>query len=179
MTDSSEDHILAGTTLVMMVHRSPHRIMLMRNKYHEIDSSMTTLLNQDWDPEAKYVYAQLLAGAILLSSNGETILINTIEIYGRTKTIDIHREMNSGESTIPPETLHISILDVAESSKVGPVSSTFDVDCRTKIYVDKWSMEMATKLNNMNGRSVESFHYVYRARQTRSNFSLPKPRIIS
>lgn len=70
-------------------------------------------------------------------------------------------------------------LDVAESSKVGPVSSTFDVDCRTKIYVDKWSMEMATKLNNMNGRSVESFHYVYRARQTRSNFSLPKPRIIS
>lgn len=81
----------------------------MRNKYHEIDSSMTTLLNQDWDPEAKYVYAQLLAGAILLSSNGETILINTIEIYGRTKTIDIHREMNSGESTIPPETLHISM----------------------------------------------------------------------
>ncbi|CEI89216.1 hypothetical protein RMCBS344292_03582 [Rhizopus microsporus] len=109
MTDSSEDHILADTTLVMMVHRSPHRIMLMRNKYHEIDSSMTTLLNQDWDPEAKYVYAQLLAGAILLSSNGETILINTIEIYGRTKTIDIHREMNSGESTIPPETLHISM----------------------------------------------------------------------
>lgn len=105
MADSIDDHVLADTTLATMVHRSPYRIMLMRNKYHELDSSMTTLLNQDWDihPKTKYVCAQLLAGAALLSSNGVAILISMIEIYGRTKTIDIPQEMNSGESSIPPD----------------------------------------------------------------------------
>ncbi|CEG82110.1 hypothetical protein RMATCC62417_16232 [Rhizopus microsporus] len=98
--------------LATMINRSPYRIMLMRNKYHELDSSMTTLFKQDWGiyPEAKYVCAQLLAGAILLNSNGEAILINTIEIYGRSKTVDIHQEMNSGESSIPPDSapyLHV------------------------------------------------------------------------
>ncbi|CEG82109.1 hypothetical protein RMATCC62417_16231 [Rhizopus microsporus] len=64
-------------------------------------------------------------------------------------------------------------LDVAESPKVGPMSSAFDVDCRTKIYIDEWSMEKATKLNSTNTRSVESFRYIYQACQIRSHFSNP------
>lgn len=64
-------------------------------------------------------------------------------------------------------------LDVAESPKVGPVSSVFDMDFQTKIYVDEWSMEKATKLNNMNARSVESLHYIYQTRQIQSHFSNP------
>ncbi|KAG0191842.1 hypothetical protein DFQ28_010781, partial [Apophysomyces sp. BC1034] len=67
-----------------MIHRSLYKAMLKRNTYHELDSSMIILLNQYWDfhPEAKYVCAQLLAGAILLNSSSEAILINSIEIYG-------------------------------------------------------------------------------------------------
>lgn len=203
--DSIDNHSIPEQTLGNMIHRSPYKTMLMRNTYHELDSSMAALLNQDWDlhPEAKYVCAQLLAGAIMLNSDNKAILINTIEIYGRTKTVDIHREMNSGESSMPPDNLQYPNvyptklrtnegpklvigmqtcnglvtsrlrLDIHDSPKVGPVSSPFDVDCETKIYVDEWSMKKASSLNDPKTRSIEPFHYIYQARQIRSHFSNP------
>ncbi|CAO3591440.1 unnamed protein product [Absidia cylindrospora] len=74
---------------------SPHRNILNTRSFVELSDDLCTLLNTDWEfyTNMKYVSAQLLAGAILLNrSNGQSIMINTVETYGRTKMVDVHRE---------------------------------------------------------------------------------------
>lgn len=36
--------------------------------------------------------SQLLAGAIVVNDHREAVTLNTVEIYGRDRTVDIHRE---------------------------------------------------------------------------------------
>lgn len=53
------------------------------------------MMNNDWNfySNMEFVVAQLLAGSIIRNTmNGKTIMINTVEVYGRTKSVDIHRE---------------------------------------------------------------------------------------
>ncbi|KAH8548428.1 hypothetical protein BGW37DRAFT_411825, partial [Umbelopsis sp. PMI_123] len=52
------------------------------------------LLNKDWEfhPQVKYSSAMVPAGAILLNTrNKQAAMINTVEMYGRTKVVDQHR----------------------------------------------------------------------------------------
>ncbi|CEP16293.1 hypothetical protein [Parasitella parasitica] len=56
------------------------------------------------EPNLKFACAQVLAGAILLNvSSGVAIMINTIEMYGMTKSVDIHRDVSASmDSSLPP-----------------------------------------------------------------------------
>jgi len=77
----------------------------------ELTQDICALLNKDWQfyPQAKFFSATVLAGSILFNrSNNQAITINTMEMYGRTKNIDSHREsfgkLKAGAQTtsLPP-----------------------------------------------------------------------------
>lgn len=70
-----------------------------------------TQLRLDLLPQMKHFAAQLLAGSIISNAiNNETIIVNTIEVYGRKKIVDIHREpfgnkkYNTIPTSLPPHT---------------------------------------------------------------------------
>ncbi|ORX45326.1 hypothetical protein DM01DRAFT_1272379, partial [Hesseltinella vesiculosa] len=52
------------------------------------------LLNYDWNLHLcmKHVTSQLLAGCFLRLPSKKAIVVNTVEVYGRKKHVDIHRE---------------------------------------------------------------------------------------
>ncbi|KAG2195136.1 hypothetical protein INT47_007000 [Mucor saturninus] len=91
--------------LAPLIHRSPYRNMLMKLHHSNLNDDVAVLLNTDWIhvPHIKFACAQVLAGAILLNTiSGEAILLNTIEVYGRTENVDIHRGISTPEdSTLP------------------------------------------------------------------------------
>ncbi|EIE90331.1 hypothetical protein RO3G_15042 [Rhizopus delemar RA 99-880] len=82
--------------LASLIYKSPHRRLLASREYFELDDTVELLLNKDWlhEPQVKFARAQVLAGTVLMNvSNGEAILVNTVEMYGGTKPADIHREL--------------------------------------------------------------------------------------
>ncbi|KAI8067498.1 hypothetical protein BC940DRAFT_300887 [Gongronella butleri] len=81
--------------LQQLITSSPYRRLLETRHFVELTPDLGLLLNRDWliHPQLKHAAAQLLAGAILLnSSNGQAVMVNCVEVYGRTKAIDAHRE---------------------------------------------------------------------------------------
>ncbi|CEG82315.1 hypothetical protein RMATCC62417_16399 [Rhizopus microsporus] len=90
---------------------SPYGKLLRQRKYTMLSNELCDLANHDWrfHPQTKYYVAQLFAGAILFrTDNHQAIIINTVEAYGRGKSVDIHREifgMKKGtaiETSLPP-----------------------------------------------------------------------------
>lgn len=76
-----------------------------------LSNELCNLANHDWrfHPQAKYYVAGLFAEAILFrTDNHQAIIINTIEAYGRGKTVDIYREIfgmwkgTAVETSLPP-----------------------------------------------------------------------------
>ncbi|KAI9029601.1 hypothetical protein CLU79DRAFT_831983 [Phycomyces nitens] len=104
--DNNTIDTIVCPNLAPLIHRSPYRKMLMKLQHFSLNDDVSLLLNKDWMhvPQIKFACAQVLAGAILLNTiNGEAILLNTIEVYGHTKNVDIHREVSTPEdSTLPP-----------------------------------------------------------------------------
>jgi hypothetical protein len=83
---------------------SPYTAILLKRKYVEIPSSICDLLNEDWTfrPQLRYACAQILAGCIMLNSNnGKAIIANTVEMYGRTRPLDAHREPFGVKKGVP------------------------------------------------------------------------------
>ncbi|KAG0250800.1 hypothetical protein BGZ95_007078, partial [Linnemannia exigua] len=74
---------------------SPYAKVLRTREFVELNEPMCDLLNEDWEfrPQLRYACAQILAGSILLNCNsGQAVIVNTIEIYGRTRGVEAHRE---------------------------------------------------------------------------------------
>ncbi|KAK3808892.1 MAG: hypothetical protein J3R72DRAFT_451033 [Linnemannia gamsii] len=74
---------------------SPYTSTLLTRTFVELDDPLSELLNEDWSlqPHLQYVCAQLLAGSIFLNTNnGQAIMCNTVEVYGRKPSVDAHRE---------------------------------------------------------------------------------------
>ncbi|OAQ34656.1 hypothetical protein K457DRAFT_121274 [Linnemannia elongata AG-77] len=68
---------------------------LATRSYVELSDEVCELLNRDWQfsPHLCYAPALILAGCLLVNSkNGQAVIANTVEAYGRQKTVDIHRE---------------------------------------------------------------------------------------
>lgn len=88
------------------------RQYIMNCTYIELTNDMTMFLNQDWSihKSMRYACSRALAGSILLNgSTGKALLVNCVEVYGRRRTLDAHRESfrtkNGGlmNTSIPPE----------------------------------------------------------------------------
>ncbi|KAG0756227.1 hypothetical protein G6F16_011469 [Rhizopus arrhizus] len=79
--------------LEAVITNGPYFDILNPDSYIELDVHMACDLNMDWFIYENYKYycCLLLAGAILLDGE-KGILINTIEVYGRTSLIDPYYE---------------------------------------------------------------------------------------
>ncbi|KAF9946099.1 hypothetical protein BGZ65_010072, partial [Modicella reniformis] len=109
---------------------SPFATILNRMKFVEISKPLCDLLNEDWAtrPELKYACSKLLAGCILMNTtNGHAIMVNCIELYGRKKQVDAHREPfrlikgTTPRISIPPfgETRYDEVWPMTIASKDG------------------------------------------------------------
>ncbi|ORZ12371.1 hypothetical protein BCR42DRAFT_453705 [Absidia repens] len=83
------------------------------DSYVEINDEMADFLNTDWAlyPQMRFATSRVLAGTLLLNeSSGQALVVNTVEVYGRQRTIDSHRECfkefknKSPTSSLPPPT---------------------------------------------------------------------------
>ncbi|KAL0087051.1 hypothetical protein F4703DRAFT_1850187 [Phycomyces blakesleeanus] len=122
--------------LTSLIHRSPHRGMLSGRQYFELDKKTALLLNKDWthEPHIKFGCVQVLAGSILMNvNNGEAILVNTVETYGRTKSVDIHRELSTSatSSILTTTPMYPNIWPCIQSTRDGSklVIGTQSCDC--------------------------------------------------
>lgn len=86
--DSLLDHI---------INTSPLNYHLCEQKYVELTMEVTQLINQDWTffPQLRYATSQIFAGAILVNKTS-ALLLNSIESYGRSKSVDAHYERKIG-----------------------------------------------------------------------------------
>ncbi|KAG0161987.1 hypothetical protein DFQ30_004606, partial [Apophysomyces sp. BC1015] len=110
--------------LASLIYRSSHRRLLTSREYFELDDATEQLLNKDWmhEPQVKFACAQVLAGAVLMNvSNGEAILVNTVETYGGTKSADIHRELpiSSNMSILTTKPTYANIWPHIRSTRDG------------------------------------------------------------
>ncbi|KAI9317870.1 hypothetical protein BX666DRAFT_1932193 [Dichotomocladium elegans] len=81
--------------LTNIISSSPYSKLLMQRQYTELTPDVCAIINKDWDffPQIKFATVQIFAGAILYNTtNGQAFMLNTVEAYGRTKSIDPHRE---------------------------------------------------------------------------------------
>ncbi|KAF9966376.1 hypothetical protein BGZ73_001020 [Actinomortierella ambigua] len=78
-----------------LLFSSPYATRLATRSYVELSDEICELLNRDWQfsPHLRYASAFILAGCLLVNNkNGQAVIANTVEAYGRQKTVDIHRE---------------------------------------------------------------------------------------
>ncbi|CEJ01052.1 hypothetical protein RMCBS344292_15091 [Rhizopus microsporus] len=130
--DASIDNICPD--LASLIYRSPYRNILLNQHYFDLYESMTRWLSIDWttEPQMKYVCAQVLAGAVLLNTNnGEAIIINTIEIYGDTKSVDIHRALSSPSNDLYaiPSAMYSDIWPSVYNTRDGRKLTTNSHSC--------------------------------------------------
>ncbi|KAF9152373.1 hypothetical protein BGX21_005041 [Mortierella sp. AD011] len=113
-----------------LIATSPYAAILLRMNFVELSKSTCDLLNEDWvsRPELKFACSKLLAGCILLNTaNSHAIMVNCVELYGRKKQIDIHREPfrlikgKAPQTSIPPfgETRYDDVWPMTIASKDG------------------------------------------------------------
>lgn len=60
-------------------------------------------MNDSWLllPSLRYACGQLLAGSIAMNSNNEAVIVNTVETYGRGRSMDVHRERFVNKKGVP------------------------------------------------------------------------------
>ncbi|CAO3633153.1 unnamed protein product [Cunninghamella echinulata] len=153
--DNDEGYIInrepsINASLNSILYSSPYHDALMERNYIELDDTICTLLNDDWlfRPQMKYYSAQVLAGAILVNeNNGQATIINTVEVYGRTKTVDIHRESFGSQkgcsiaSSLPPSKTRYpnvwpTTLINSDGSKLVIGTQTFNALITSSLRVD-------------------------------------------
>ncbi|KAI7906960.1 uncharacterized protein BX663DRAFT_494339 [Cokeromyces recurvatus] len=81
----------------------PYAKTLSKRHYFELTKNICTLLNTCWlsSPNMKYFAAKVMAGAILYNfETGQTLLITSLEMYGRTPSVDPHFE--NPQVSFPP-----------------------------------------------------------------------------
>ncbi|KAK3840329.1 MAG: hypothetical protein JOS17DRAFT_16065 [Linnemannia elongata] len=108
-----EDESRFASGLENLLAASPYASTLLSRTFVELDGPLCELLNEDWclQPQLQYACAQALAGSIFLNTkNGQAVINNTVEAYGRKKSVDTHRERFSTKkgvatmTSLPPPT---------------------------------------------------------------------------
>ncbi|KAG0162664.1 hypothetical protein DFQ28_000919, partial [Apophysomyces sp. BC1034] len=135
-----------------LVVRNSHAIeSLVKNKYVEMTDDIAELFNQDWlfRPQMRFFAAKALSGAVVVDPILCTaVMINTIEVYGRSNLVDAHHErcINkkgiTAPSTNPPvdsRYRHIWVLTVTDSdgTKLNIGTKTFDALVTSSIRLDE------------------------------------------
>ncbi|KAI8075077.1 hypothetical protein BC940DRAFT_265819 [Gongronella butleri] len=137
--------------LEALLHRSPVRSLLADNEYTEMNDEAASLFNQDWlmQPQMRYFAARALSGAIVVDvHSGSAILVNTIEVYGRSFMVDAHHERCNNKkgfaapSSNPPERSRYKdiwaiTMQSADGYKLNIASKTFNALVTSSIRLDQ------------------------------------------
>ncbi|KAG1040775.1 hypothetical protein G6F43_012219 [Rhizopus delemar] len=186
--------------LTNIISSSPYSKLLMQRQYTELTPDVCAIINKDWDffPQIKFATVQIFAGAILYNTtNGQAIMLNTIEAYGRTKSIDPHREPFgklkgfTKPTSLPPPgkipypdiwpvSLHTSEGTISTHKQlykpsIGAVTLNFKLDKKdalaTKIFLDHDNLQVALSMATDPAITRTSdTNIVYQLRQIRSKF---------
>ncbi|KAI9025230.1 hypothetical protein CLU79DRAFT_833881 [Phycomyces nitens] len=135
--------------LMSIQHYGPYAQQLSTRCYKQLDINSCQLLNDDWTflPQLRYACAQLLAGAIIMNKNNEAVLVNTVEIYGRQRSLDVHRERivnkkgKSASSSLPPVTTKYhytwaTIMTDSEGDKLTVGTKTLNALITSSLRID-------------------------------------------
>ncbi|KAG0175669.1 hypothetical protein DFQ28_008272 [Apophysomyces sp. BC1034] len=114
-----------------ILYYGPCHKFLSKRLCVELEDGTSQILNDDWTllPQMRYACSQLLAGAITMNSKKQAIIINTVEMCGRSRSKDVHREN------------FVNIKGVPIPSSLPPVDSKY---CNT------W----ATLLTDSDGKKL-------------------------
>jgi hypothetical protein len=91
------------------VLNGPYARVLKERQYLEMNDEIAEQLNTCWvsTPQFKYFSSKLLAGAILFNEEtGQSLLLTSVEVYGRTSIVDPHCE--NPDATFPPQATRYS-----------------------------------------------------------------------
>ncbi|CEG63056.1 hypothetical protein RMATCC62417_00265 [Rhizopus microsporus] len=166
------------------------RQRVMNCTYIESTNDMTTFLNQDWSihKSMRYACSRTLTGSILLDEfTGKALLVNCVEVFGRRRTLDAHRESfrtKNGRSTytsVPPEdTKYKNVYPTAITDAYGTktlnalVTSSLRLDVLFDPEIGSstesaWK-EAAEIAQNNNAASITPYDLIYQLRQLRTRF---------
>lgn len=92
MNDKNEPLIL-DVLLDDFLKKSAYPNLFTENEFKELDEEMCILLDTDWSTKShsKFSCAAILAGMIMVVDN-KTLLVLCNEVYGRKRSVDVHRE---------------------------------------------------------------------------------------
>lgn len=142
-----------------LLHMSPYSSLLSQRQYVEISERVCNLLNSDWEffPQMRFFTAMAFAGAIFFdATRNQALMLNTVEVYGRTKPVDIFCEPfgklkgSVQRTSIPPTAINTryhglwpTTLNTLEGAKlvIGTLSSNVLVTSSMRLdIVDKPSL---------------------------------------
>ncbi|SAL97735.1 hypothetical protein [Absidia glauca] len=142
--------ISPNASLYSSIVSGPYRERFLKN-YAELSDQVSTFLNQDWllQPQMRFACSRLLVGAtLLLPPSDESIVVNSAEIYGRTRSVDSHRQSfkarrgASMRNSYPPEsTTYCNIwpttINDSDGNKLMIGSKTFNILVTSSMRLDK------------------------------------------
>ncbi|SAM03876.1 hypothetical protein [Absidia glauca] len=90
-------------TILSIINNGPYSQVLSKRKYVELSDDACRMMNDSWLllPSLRYACSQLLAGSIITNNNNEAIIVNSVEIYGRDRIMDEHRERSVNMEGVP------------------------------------------------------------------------------
>lgn len=135
--------------LLSIIHYGPYSHQLSKRGFTQLNDDSCQLLNDDWTslPQLRFACAQLLAGAIIINKNNEAVLVNTVEIYNRQRTLDVHRETFVNKkgmatlSSLPPiDTKYyntwVTIMGDTDGSKLVVGTKTLNALITSSLRID-------------------------------------------
>ncbi|KAI9481143.1 MAG: hypothetical protein EXX96DRAFT_634944 [Benjaminiella poitrasii] len=160
------------------------RSHIINSDYFELDHNIAKFLNQNWSlfPNLRFACSRALVGAVFLNpSTNKALFVNCIEIYGRRRSIDSHRESfrtvneQSAPSSLPPNYIRLR-LDISAEPEIGPNTTSILLDTREKsanarIFIKKTAWNAAIELSKADRIcSITPYDVVYQPHQLRTRF---------
>ncbi|ORX55648.1 hypothetical protein DM01DRAFT_1335036 [Hesseltinella vesiculosa] len=137
----------------------------------------------------RFACSSLLAGCLFLdSTTGRVLLVNTIEIYGRRRTLDSHREpFQVKKGAVPPTSLppantrcpRVWPTTIADSDGMKLVigTKTFNAlatSLGTKIFIQRKAINLAMRMAVVpSTKNVNDTDLLFQIRQVRTRFHHP------
>lgn len=114
-------HISTNEEFSSTVLNGPYAKKLKYREYFELSDEISELLNTCWlsNPQLKYFATKLMGGAIMYNTEThEGLLVTTVEVYGRTASLDPHHEA-SNVSLPPKETKYPNVFPITNKTADG------------------------------------------------------------
>ncbi|KAF9414062.1 hypothetical protein BGZ76_004940 [Entomortierella beljakovae] len=122
---ASSCSVLESPLVPDIIKQSPISDILRTRSYKELSERYSRYLNLDWSckEQAGLIAARILTGSLVVNvRNGQAILINEVEVYGRDGMFDCHKEPTGEQKGLPIKTSIPSTTGEEHYQGVRPVT---------------------------------------------------------